>query len=283
MDSTISQAVYTPEAHRRRTGEYINIQFRIESITKSDVDRLMDIKLSAFREDPLFGPLCRAANAPSCRPDARKRLWKEWTEDPTLEIVKCTNTSTGIIVGFAQWNVYKDGRMEKSQKVEHKTSRHEGRNKEVFANFLREVSAVRRKVWAGRPYFCRFDFHLPLPFDKRIQLTNVLLVCSLLCVHKDYQRRGAGTLLTSWGLDRARGLGMPVYLEANPMAYPLYMRLGFFQVGIITIKAEDWDSDHDRNYPALVRMPPSEDQFEPCIRISGITDGNQTLAPESVA
>jgi len=59
----------------------------------------------------------------------------------------------------------------------------------------------------------------------------MLTVCEGLTfvgTHPDFQGRGAGTLLTEWGLKRAKQDGnIPVYLESTIAASSLYRRLGF--------------------------------------------------------
>lgn len=80
----------------------------------------------------------------------------------------------------------------------------------------------------------------------------------LLCVHKDHQRKGVGKVLLQWGLEYSAKVSLPVYLEASPAGYGLYLQYGFRQIDVATIKAEDWDGDHDFDMPALVRDAPKK-------------------------
>jgi GNAT superfamily N-acetyltransferase len=75
------------------------------------------------------------------------------------------------------------------------------------------------------------------------------------CVHRDHQRRGAGTLLMQWGLDHAQRVGLPAYLEASPFGYPLYLRMGLREIGRVLIKAEEWDGGYDKVYVAMLKQP----------------------------
>ena len=43
----------------------------------------------------------------------------------------------------------------------------------------------------------------------------------------NHQGRGAATILTKWGLDRAEKDRIPVYLESTMNAVALYQKLGF--------------------------------------------------------
>ena len=46
-------------------------------------------------------------------------------------------------------------------------------------------------------------------------------------VISEYRRRGAGTLLLQWGLERADRLGLETFLESTEIGRPLYAKNGF--------------------------------------------------------
>jgi N-acetylglutamate synthase-like GNAT family acetyltransferase len=74
-------------------------------------------------------------------------------------------------------------------------------------------------------------------------------------VKPGHQRRGAGTLLTQWGLSLAEQLQLPVYLESSPQANRLYQNLGFLQVDKVTHKASVLGKDKDVEISLFARMP----------------------------
>ena len=78
---------------------------------------------------------------------------------------------------------------------------------------------------------------------------------AILTVHQDYQRKGAGTLLVQWGLQKSEELGLPAYLEASPAGKFLYKKLGFHQIDTVIVKAEDWGGDEDHHYIAMLKEP----------------------------
>jgi GNAT superfamily N-acetyltransferase len=97
----------------------------------------------------------------------------------------------------------------------------------------------------------RFFHFTSTPDDDLIRL----LVLSLLCVHKDYQRQGVGKALVRWGLQWAESLGLPVHLEASPEALPLYRSLGFDVVDSVVVGVEDWDGKFERRYAVMLWKP----------------------------
>ena len=61
----------------------------------------------------------------------------------------------------------------------------------------------------------------------------------LLATHPDYRRRGAGSLLSQWGIKEAVTSGVAVGVEASPMGFLLYSQLGFKLKDTLTVQAED--------------------------------------------
>lgn len=56
---------------------------------------------------------------------------------------------------------------------------------------------------------------------------NINLVLSICFVHPDHRRRGAGTLLVKWGLEKADEMNLECFVESTDDGKPLYERLGF--------------------------------------------------------
>lgn len=88
-------------------------------------------------------------------------------------------------------------------------------------------------------------------FDGRYPRGHVFL--KILLCHPDYQRRGAGRALTSWGVDLARHLGLTTTVFASPMGAPLYRKLGFRQIGNFRVQLDGDDAFLE--IPALVLKP----------------------------
>ncbi|KAJ1554502.1 hypothetical protein HK405_004890, partial [Cladochytrium tenue] len=55
------------------------------------------------------------------------------------------------------------------------------------------------------------------------------------------QRTGAGSALVAWGAALADAEGLPIFLEATPVGYPLYLRFGFEALGVVDFEvARRW-------------------------------------------
>jgi len=60
----------------------------------------------------------------------------------------------------------------------------------------------------------------------------------LLC-HPSYQRRGAGSALTKWGIDQAARHGLDTTVFASPMGLALYKKLGFREIGRFRVQVDE--------------------------------------------
>ncbi|KAK0667839.1 hypothetical protein QBC41DRAFT_278021 [Cercophora samala] len=66
----------------------------------------------------------------------------------------------------------------------------------------------------------RFHTYFAEWADKQVNLSSLV-------VHPDFRRRGGGTMLVRWGMDRAQAKAWPVTLCASPMGRFLYEYLEF--------------------------------------------------------
>ncbi|KAH8152487.1 uncharacterized protein LAJ45_03327 [Morchella importuna] len=71
----------------------------------------------------------------------------------------------------------------------------------------------------------------------------------MLVVDPKWQRRGIGQMLVRWGLDRAQKEGVCVGLEASDPGAPMYLKLGFEEIGRFHTPREGL------HFPALVWRP----------------------------
>ncbi|KAH6621594.1 hypothetical protein B0J18DRAFT_399686 [Chaetomium sp. MPI-SDFR-AT-0129] len=95
--------------------------------------------------------------------------------------------------------------------------------------------------------------HKALIFDAHPHYARSVFL-KILLTHPSYQRRGAGTALTRWGIETARQLGgLYTAVFASPMGMRLYRGLGFREVGRFRVQLEG--EGEFLEIPALVRGP----------------------------
>jgi hypothetical protein len=124
----------------------------------SDMPRLMDVQFSAFGDKDPYHVAVYSKDSPSTRASAASRTLKEAADDLTLQILKCSDPTTGTIWGFAKWNVYDRERPESEWQKREAVDWCEGREKEVAEAFLGATGDMRRKIWGGRPHVCEYKY-----------------------------------------------------------------------------------------------------------------------------
>ena len=55
-----------------------------------------------------------------------------------------------------------------------------------------------------------------------------------------YQRRGLGSALLQWGIERADAERVPCWVQASPSACTVYTRAGFRVVGFTDHELDEW-------------------------------------------
>ncbi|KAL2070002.1 hypothetical protein VTL71DRAFT_14682 [Oculimacula yallundae] len=136
--------------------------------------------------------------------------------DRTAKYLKITDDESEEIISLARWHFYPNGYVyakeidwEVHNPVEGMPFP-QGMNIELHNFILRERDGERRN-WMVENEPCWILMHL---------------------VTRESQRgRGAAGMLVSWGVEKARADDVPVYLEAAPLARPMYQKYGFQQIG----------------------------------------------------
>lgn len=61
----------------------------------------------------------------------------------------------------------------------------------------------------------------------------------ILATLPEFQRKGAGTALCRWGIERAKQHQVPVTLLSSPLGHALYSSLGFTDIATITVQVKE--------------------------------------------
>ena len=181
--------------------------------TEADVPRLMEIQFAAFADYPLDHLVNNTGNnTPANRQAAGDRLLNHMRTTSYAHVCKCVETQGGVIVGSCIWDLYAKQRSEAEVAQDHDMlsmawERDEEKRKRAYA-ITGMVMEGRRSAMGNRPH-------------------GVLMY---MCVEPKHQRKGAGTLLVRWGLERCEELGIPAFLEASEDGVPMYDKLGYLAV-----------------------------------------------------
>ena len=219
---------------------------------EEDIRRLTDIQFAAFGDDPthqLLYPGDRLSN--TVRADAVERTLTSWRQTPEMHIIKCVESGTGVITGFAKWIFHRTPRSEEQWNVKPTAPWAEGTHRAIVEQLLATTAEIRGRMWQGKPYAGK-----SLASHSTLRLTsNHMPVLGLLCVHPDFQRQGIGKILVQWGLRQAAELGLTVHLEASPEGLPLYRSLNFKIVEIVVVGVDQWDGGFERQYVVMLWVP----------------------------
>lgn len=189
--------------------------------TRSELDAVIESQWAAFANDPMRNAMYRydpsePASLPAMIAQSKEVSWtlhcadenSTWvyvidTEDP-----RSSSPSTMYVLGSAQWRIHR---------------------KNPFANGVPEF---KFSSWpdgsAEQKFVGRWVRDLMLSRARHMARPQAAL--SWMAVRPDAQRRGVGTLLMKWGMDKADELGLEGNLGATKDGEQLYIRWGFRKV-----------------------------------------------------
>lgn len=125
----------------------------IVSSKESDIPRLVEIQFSAFEGDPYQQAFYPGPDSPASRAKAERNTLKEWREEPFIHVIKCVDSTTGVIAGFAIWNIF--DRERSREEWGHRPAvdwLDTEQQRKVAETFLYANLAIRERIWEGRCY-----------------------------------------------------------------------------------------------------------------------------------
>jgi len=212
----------------------------VKPAQNSDIDQIISFIIPTFCALP---PEIAIGNVdtPTGRSLASARhlaAWRAHAETSSIPCaIKCVHTSpdTGKeeLVGFAEWFVYDD----LSKGDEQYTQRGliggdwlpSAEQREAAQESFKPLLETRRKWLHGRK----------------------CAVLMYLAVSPAWRRKGAGTMLVQWGVERCREVGAVAYLEATEEGARLYSRLGFETMEVV---GDEADGEHG-SFPVMIWWP----------------------------
>ncbi|KAL8687268.1 MAG: hypothetical protein Q9218_006507 [Villophora microphyllina] len=145
-------------------------------------------------------------------PNARAESMKESTErqlawhkeDPTSIWLEVVDNESGKVVGAAQWNIHSSN---------------------PYPNGIEDTDAFWWPDGEGRKFASMALEQWYAPRGQRMRKPHILL--NICFVHPEWRRRGAGSMLVNWGVQKANELKLDTFIEAAEPGIPLYLKHGF--------------------------------------------------------
>jgi ribosomal protein S18 acetylase RimI-like enzyme len=205
-------------------------RFDIRPAVPSDAAKIASIHLAAFDVNPLLHAQFPTPASLAGLQTMLARGAMQAIMDPSLGTVfiVATEIETEEVVCFAKW-----------QRPSQESSPHhaeglqwpEGAKVELLDAYGVMVEEAQDRVigqepcWSMFSLFLRFLWLCSIVIRSRTLLRIIAL--KFICTDPAHQRRGAGSLLTEWGIKRARDDDKRLYLESTVEARSMYEKLGF--------------------------------------------------------
>lgn len=216
-----------------------------------DIQDVYDTYFEAFKGEPIIDILFPGGVDQKFRELHTQGTAEYWKASKSQYTVKCVDTQTGKVVGMGLWDIFFETQPDAGAEG---VTWLEGEHRERAEKVLRPLWDKKNELIGSRPHVCK---SISVKRHRLVVLTGT--DCHVIAVKPSYQRRGAGALLTQWGLDSAERAQLPVYLESSPQARKLYSKLGFQQVDKVIHEASSIGKEHDVEIPLMVKMPSTLD------------------------
>ncbi|TGJ85926.1 hypothetical protein E0Z10_g2800 [Xylaria hypoxylon] len=231
----------------------------LQLATEADAERSAQIEKEAYAPN-VFNSILFPGPFPEPTPGENPRvteLAKQLREDSSTRWLKIIDTDLDPtednkqMIGFAQWNI-NDG----SELPAGPRSFGPGCNVEACEAVFGGLHGARLKYFGDRK-------HVPR------ELTGKMVELRLLHVDPKHQRRGVGKMLVMWGVEEAKKLGLPVFLQSSEDGHSLYLSCGFRDIGIHSVDSplvSAWQVRADavkRHVPlqGTASVPPGQKDF----------------------
>ncbi|KAI0396637.1 acyl-CoA N-acyltransferase [Xylariaceae sp. FL0594] len=198
----------------------------LQPATEADAPRAAQIESLAYRPSP-FNKYLFPGPFPEPEPGRNPRA-EEMIEilrnDPSIRWLKVVDTDidptedNAQMVAFGQWHL-KDGR----EAPEASRAWGPGCNAEACEALFGGMAQLRREYYGDQ---------------KHVHLM-------LLQVDPKHQRRGAGKMIVTHVIEKAKEAGLPAFLESSMEGHPLYLSCGFRDIGTHVVNFAKWGKDAD--------------------------------------
>ncbi|KAF2090810.1 acyl-CoA N-acyltransferase [Saccharata proteae CBS 121410] len=233
------------------------MSIKLEPMTPADVPDLVRFLLAAYYDTKGIGGILYNAYPSPSSIEKMVALRTQDFEDPTAHHIKAVETSSpspstsdlsdsapqitsSPTIACARWNIHttpvSTSSVQTSAAARTAANVIPEVNLQALAALFDPMKAVRERLTAGKPH---------------VYLSSLL-------TDPAHGRKGAGTMLLRWGLERADEAGLETFLEATPMARGLYERWGFVVVERCGFELGGWGKEGEEGtvwHYCMVRPP----------------------------
>ncbi|KAI8826702.1 acyl-CoA N-acyltransferase [Fimicolochytrium jonesii] len=196
-------------------------QLSLEPVHSSDIPTVADLDVAAFETDIVavhINPRGTTTQARLANVKYRHGQMLADSEKRGLKFFKVVRQDTGEIAAYGIWGYHAP------QKDPNEPA--DDCDEEFLAAFEKALGTTQQQFVGDRPHW----------------------YLKLICTHPKHQGLGAASPIIRWGLKQADEQGLPAYLEASPMAQPIYEKFGFRVVGQAVV-------NDAVSVPVMVREP----------------------------
>lgn len=197
---------------------------RLTPVTSNDIPALVRIHKAAFETDQFCKFMLYGRDKNTHQIRLTKSLASSMS-DQAAQVIQALDNATGQVLGWACW--VKKGEKAVSQDPEPSIPQQDVTQAKMPAvkEPMSAPMSARQKM-VGRMLGDEIK-------QQESHMKGVYMVLQRLATDPEFQRRGVGSKLVKWGLDRADAEGLPCWLHVSDsdVACRLYEAAGFRQVG----------------------------------------------------
>ncbi|MCJ1385023.1 hypothetical protein MMC17_008141 [Xylographa soralifera] len=187
----------------------------------ADFERLVEVEDAAFADDGLIRLLFPAGHGGNTVTDRADTYRKSEKDDTSNFYVKATSVATGEIVAWLKYHLYED--LEREH-IPYPKELPPGANAPLMEACFTPLKMLREEKMIGKQYgFVLFLVTVP-----------------------EWQRRGVGRKLLQRYFDVVDEKGWESWIDASPAGMGLYQKLGWEQVGDVTIDLGKFGGENGR-------------------------------------
>ncbi|OJJ50305.1 hypothetical protein ASPZODRAFT_128925 [Penicilliopsis zonata CBS 506.65] len=226
----------------------MSIRYATEAVTPS----LARINVDAFRGKGMLENIFPAASVSEQQMLAYKTLrTARFLADENYHVLSAEDSSSGQIVGYARWLI-----PSRTYSILAGRSQSEDeRDPRAMPVLSEEVASIKDMAGHAPPGMNVEGLNAlkAMMEEKKGKVIDVErdMVLELIGISNQHQRRGLGSQMLEWGIERANRAGVRIYLEATEAGYPLYLRRGWTVVDELVM---DWSPYGGKGVTKLTMM-----------------------------